>query len=1029
MITTADDEAYGRSYKIENEDLSDDDLFCLVWNYGTPRLPLLPRMGVQIPYNLPNFTSNDDKDDADDNSVKDAKVTPVAKVKKEKKKYSDLRRNHFDINNDDETYLARNDDKENFLARSLNKLPGGADDNKCDSLESQLQIFLAESGGGVKNKELARALLKSLKGNKSCEGDSDNLGFTNDTQIQDNTNKGEHSFSGVLNDHNYCVSPDVHVILENMNKLEDKYLPVKEFLNSLSEIGKNICKIPKGLLSKVSLLTFNQLERNFDVIFSLLSDCKLEDKVVAKVKLINLGGIMLEHMDVILDGLQGRGGYDVVLTRMPVFLDKLLHQLNDRRNLGDIRDALRNLYAKARDTFGKCVEYCSSVVVESSVKDQLEKVNSLLRRMSQPLVIQEKGCFTYASKQIPFVNEPLSLFDKEEIINKNPGRVIKFCLSQKNKTLMLLDNFLLRLTWVSKSAFRWCCINEKCKYKVSTKMGTIFESSFDHCHETNQEQFIRHMLRTKVKSKSYSSMGASAAVIVQESIGGESYKDLRLHGTTDSLKKLARRVRNKNLPQFTIMKNISDLELHPDMFLEERNSLETLLLFDNKISGNRVIVMGRKSHLKLLCESKIWLGDGTFATSPKVGSQSFGQLYTIAGRINQRLFILLRVLMERRQKKSYSYLFNWIKESAIQNDWKLSLELLLTDFELAPHAAKRDIFGDSVKSKGCRFHFSQSIIKEVNELKMKKDYFEDEDFEEDVRKLMSLAFVPEDDIVRRFLEVKAYLEAKDSQAVRLLDRLDIHYVRGEKKEGKLIPPRFPPSMWCMAENVFKSMPCTTNFLEGSHNSYKTTLTTINHPNIASFSKVLADDCKMIEKDIQINRRNPAMSGSSNREKRKAESIKNISQEYKPEMKSKEFLNWLDDLSREAKGPSENLTKPRVRPENSRSKSVSVQWVKCKKKRGSSSSNVLKSKESSSEKSPDSIPDSSQLTHCYCPACQQVCRGVVELKNHISICKSYLISKKKCPNSFNGYLCPGCKNMFPNISLLNLHLPMCSQYTN
>ena len=96
-----------------------------------------------------------------------------------------------------------------------------------------------------------------------------------------------------------------------------------------------------------------------------------------------------------------------------------------------------------------------------------------------------------------------------------------------------------------------------------------------------------------------------------------------------------------------------------------------------------------------------------------MGSQTFGQLYTIAGIKNTKLFVFLRVLMERRQKSNYVDLFRWIKETAEVNNWSLSLDTLLTDFELAPHSAKLLVYGKEVSSKGCRFHFGQNVMKEL----------------------------------------------------------------------------------------------------------------------------------------------------------------------------------------------------------------------------------------------------------------------------------------------------------------------------
>ena len=98
---------------------------------------------------------------------------------------------------------------------------------------------------------------------------------------------------------------------------------------------------------------------------------------------------------------------------------------------------------------------------------------------------------------------------------------------------------------------------------------------------------------------------------------------------------------------------------------------------------------------------------------------------------------------------------------------------------------------------------------------MKKRYFSDEEFQIDVRKILSLPFIPASDIVKRFDELQDFLQTSKSDAVPLLKRIEDFYLKGEIKEnGERSKPRFPPDMWCMVDNLAENLPCTTNFLEG-----------------------------------------------------------------------------------------------------------------------------------------------------------------------------------------------------------------------
>ena len=54
------------------------------------------------------------------------------------------------------------------------------------------------------------------------------------------------------------------------------------------------------------------------------------------------------------------------------------------------------------------------------------------------------------------------------------------------------------------------------------------------------------------------------------------------------------------------------------------------------------------------------MGDGTFDVCPYIGKEKFYQLYTIAGFVRNVPFTLLRVLMQKKDAKSYKELFSFM---------------------------------------------------------------------------------------------------------------------------------------------------------------------------------------------------------------------------------------------------------------------------------------------------------------------------------------------------------------------------------
>ena len=483
-----------------------------------------------------------------------------------------------------------------------------------------------------------------------------------------------------------------------------------------SEICEKIGEFPSRSVEEIAKVL---IKTSTEMINNIFNCFEVEISHSIQSELLNLAGIVLENLDMILIKSRISGiSESPSIKELPGLLIKMAEFLDNHRSNLDTGMALRNLCAKVRDSVAILILFCSREEVDEALKQDLEKSAAKVREMTADKKKLAEGCFTYGSRKEKLVIEEIGTFEKESLVELNPERNIRFCLSSKNKTLMLMDNFLLRIGNISKKAIRWRCINDKCKFSASTHAGAIIETTKEHNHESNQDDYTKNVLRSRIKQKAFESLGTPLSVIVQEEVAFEEYRNLHLHGTTQSLKKMGRRVRVKNQPKFTELKSFSDLKLKEEMFFEDESKRESLLLYDNKKKDHRIIVIGKKSHLKLLSESQIWIGDGTFKTSPKAGSQSFGQLYTIAGSKSGKLFVFLRVLMERRQKVDYSDLFQWIRNSIEDNNWELSLATLLTDFELAPHAAKLLVYGENVNSKGCRFHFGQNVMKELGKYSM-----------------------------------------------------------------------------------------------------------------------------------------------------------------------------------------------------------------------------------------------------------------------------------------------------------------------
>lgn len=127
------------------------------------------------------------------------------------------------------------------------------------------------------------------------------------------------------------------------------------------------------------------------------------------------------------------------------------------------------------------------------------------------------------------------------------------------------------------------------------------------------------------------------------------------------------------------------------------------------------------------------------------------------------------------------------------------------DFEKAVIKALNEIFPDS-NIHGCNFHFAQSVWRHLQSVGLQRIYSEDSDFGLNIRLLLALPFVPENDVEYAFSKIVQsdfYIENEDSEyndsIQALLNYIESTYIGRFNRTGIRKPGLFPIELWNVYE--------------------------------------------------------------------------------------------------------------------------------------------------------------------------------------------------------------------------------------
>lgn len=393
---------------------------------------------------------------------------------------------------------------------------------------------------------------------------------------------------------------------------------------------------------------------------------------------------------------------------------------------------------------------------------------------------------------------------------------ISLVKSNKGKDKLIVDGYVYHLDKRGES-FNWSCAERKsylCKGRVVTYLldgnQVIKKGPTLHSHDPKAFEKTVSEVNSKLKDNAQT-VGVKPSQIIRQSVV-ECEPNSRVYlPSAHAQKQKISRARSDSLKEPTTLLEI----VIPDnlKYIEG----ELFVLSEKEFHNDKIILLGTISSLKLLAEAKCWLMDGTFEVVPSI----MRQLFSIHGLIGNEIVPLIFCIMSSKSKEAYTEMFYELCRVACEFNISLNPLRFVSDFEKASVAAAKVFFPTAI-FKGCLFHFGQIIWRRVQSEGRATKYGSNEDFSLQIRMLKSLAFVPPQDVVKYYAQLKPLF---DADAKKIGSWFETNYLTGDlakkrNKSSKPAAPMYSPDFWSVIDTQTENFPRTQNSVEAWHRRLK-----------------------------------------------------------------------------------------------------------------------------------------------------------------------------------------------------------------
>lgn len=434
-------------------------------------------------------------------------------------------------------------------------------------------------------------------------------------------------------------------------------------------------------------------------------------------------------------------------------------------------------------------------------------------------------------------------------------RYCKVTISSKGKQIASDGGFTYIKDRAVKDKIYWKCILSKGQPKCYARLITVTIredppkyriqraiAPVPHCHAPSPTAKQRRDALASMKRKASETRDRPANIILetQSQVSVDAGADMPSHDALRRQIKRARRAGTLREPQ-----TLEEIEIPEN--LAKTITGEEFVLCNEEFDGDRIIIFATLNSMIKLCRSEIMIMDGTFKTCPLL----FRQIYTIHGLVglgdNRRCVPLVFILMKTKREAAYRKIFEILLEYCDEYGIDLAPRFVLTDFEIAIINAVRIKF-PAASHRGCLFHLGQIIYRHVQKEGLQRIYgHEDSEFSIQVRQLVALAFLTPPEIPNAFAAIRSDFDARGTA---FINWFATNYVQGRAAGRGHRQPRFPPSMWSVADLMDAGLPRSQNSLEAWHRRFGS-LADNKHLGVLKCIEIFRDEAHSVA--IQIER--------------------------------------------------------------------------------------------------------------------------------------------------------------------------------